>query len=98
MTRLLLLTLISSIALHSAPAAAQMACGEREGIVAKLVNKRGEVRRGAGLSGSLIFEIWASEETGTWTILKTSPNGLACIMAIGDSWQGYIPEPEGDPV
>ncbi len=69
-------------------AQAQMACGTRDSIVATLGDKYGEVRHGGGLAGSTaIFEIWASEATGTWTILKTSPDGMACIMAVGDCWQ-----------
>ncbi len=27
----------------------------------------------------------------TWTILKTSPNGTACIMAVGEGWQDDPP-------
>ena len=68
-------------------AQAQVACGTRDSVVAKLGDKYGEVRRGGGLAGSTaIFEIWASEATGTWTILKTSPDGMACIIAVGDDW------------
>ena len=82
-------------------AQAQMACGTRDSIVAKLGDKYGEVRRGGGLAGSTaIFEVWASEATGTWTILKTTPNGMACIMAVGDDWQDDAGEltPAGSPV
>ncbi len=82
-------------------AQAQMACGTRDSVVAKLGDKYGEVRRGGGLAGSTaIFEIWASEATGTWTILKTSPVGMACIMAVGDGWQDDAREltPAGTPV
>ncbi len=69
-------------------AQAQVACGTRDSVVAKLGEKYGEIRRGGGLAGpTAIFEVWASEATGTWTILKTSPNGLTCIMAVGDGWQ-----------
>ena len=77
------------IALHGAPVAAQMACGERDAVVAKLGEKYGEVRRGGGLAGSMaIFELWASDEPPyTWTILRSHPNGLTCIMAVGDNWQ-----------
>jgi len=69
-------------------AEAQMACGQRDVVIAKLGDKYGEVRRGGGLTGSTaIFEVWASNETGTWTILKTTPDGLSCVMAVGDGWQ-----------
>ena len=69
-------------------AQAQMVCGTRDSVVANLGDKYGEVRRGAGLTGTTaIFEIWASEATGTWTILKTTPNGITCVMAVGEGWQ-----------
>ena len=82
-------------------AQAQMACGTRDAVVAKLGDKYGEVRRGGGLAQpTAIFEIWASEATGTWTILKTTPNGLTCVMAAGDGWQDDPGEAivAGDPV
>ncbi len=94
--------LILGMAAAGAPdAQAQMACGTRDAVVAKLGEKYGEVRRGGGLAGSTaIFEIWASEATGTWTILKTTPDGLACVMAVGDGWQDEAGETiaVGDPV
>ena len=94
--------LILGLAAAGAPhAQAQMACGSRDSVVAKLGDKYGEVRRGGGLAGpTAIFEIWASEATGTWTILKTTPNGLTCVMAVGDGWQDDAGEaiPAGDPV
>ncbi len=97
---------ISALVLGMAAAAppvaqAQMACGTRDSVVAKLGDKYGEVRRGGGLAGpTAIFEIWASEATGSWTILKTTPNGLTCIVAVGDAWHDDAGEaiPAGDPV
>ncbi len=70
-------------------AQAQMACGTRDTVIEKLKGKYGEVRRGGGLAGpTVIFEIWASDNPPhTWTILKTTPNGLTCLMAAGESWQ-----------
>jgi hypothetical protein len=69
-------------------ASAQVACGSRDAVVAKLSEKYGEVRRGGGISSPTeVFEIWASATTGSWTILKTTPNGLSCIMAVGNGWQ-----------
>ncbi len=88
-------------AIWSPDAQAQVACGTRDSVVEKLGEKYGEVRRGGGLAGSTaIFEIWASEATGTWTILKTTPDGLSCVMAVGDGWHDEAGEaiPAGDPV
>jgi hypothetical protein len=94
--------LILGLAAAAPPVAqAQMACGTRDSVVAKLGEKYGEVRRGGGLAGpTAIFEVWASEATGTWTILKTTPDGFACVMAVGEGWQDDAGEviPTGDPV
>ncbi len=78
-----------------------MGCGARDSVVAQLGEKYGEIRRGGGLAGpTAIYEIWASEATGTWTILKTTPNGLSCVMAVGEGWQDDAGEPTsaGSPV
>ena len=81
------------VALSGTVAGAQMACGQRDTVIAKLGNKYGEVRRGGGLTGSAgqagstaIYEVWASE-AGSWTILKTTPDGKSCVMVVGDAWQ-----------
>jgi len=56
-------------------------------MVVKLKKKYGESERGMGLSGTeVLIEVWSSEKTGTWTIVMTRPNGIACVMAAGDSW------------
>ncbi len=93
--------LILGMAMIGPPEAqAQMACGTRDSVVAKLGDKYGEIRHGGGLAGpTAIFEIWASEATGTWTILKTMPDGSSCIMAVGDGWHDDLPvfTPVGDP-
>jgi hypothetical protein len=71
------------------PAAqAQIACGEREAVVQQLSGTHREIRKGSGLAGqAALFEVWASNATGSWTILKTTPNGIACVMAVGEGWQ-----------
>jgi hypothetical protein len=84
--------LVLGMAAAAPPVAqAQIACGARDSVVRNLGEKYGEVRRGGGLTGSTaIYEIWASETTGTWTILKTTPNGMACVMAVGEGWQDEV--------
>ena len=98
MTHRATILLAALIALYGAPAAAQMACDTRDTVVAKLYNNYGETRRGGGLAGpTALFEIWASYVTGSWTILKTTPNGWTCIMAVGDGWHDDSPVPPSDP-
>lgn len=38
-----------------------------------------------------VVELWASEKTGTWTVLMTGPDGRACIIASGQDWQSDPP-------
>ncbi len=81
---------------------AQTVCFARDSVVAKLVKRYGEARRGGGLGGLggplAFFEIWASDVTGSWTILKTTPDGLACIIAVGNGWHDDAAlTPTGDP-
>jgi hypothetical protein len=69
-------------------AAAQAVCAPREQIVKRLNDTYGETRQGYGLQNAqLIVELYASEETGTWTLIATRPNGVACAMAVGKEWR-----------
>ncbi len=69
-------------------AQAQMVCGDRAIMAHLLAEKYGETRQGSGLAGpGALFEVWTSSATGTWTILKATPNGLACVVASGTGWR-----------
>lgn len=76
------------------PSFAQTACAPRGDIVEKLKEKYGEDQRGMGLGGKeAVIELWSSEETGSWTIMMTRPNGVTCILGAGDSWMDAPPDP-----
>ncbi len=96
----LLLTVAMLVALaFGGGAVAQQTCGTHASMIAQLNLKYGETRHGIGLSGLLsAFEVWVSDETGTWTILKVFPSGQACMMASGEGWQTDPPVVPGDPV
>ncbi len=69
-------------------AEAQMICGQRDAIVAQLERKYGETRRSVGLQqGRAVVEVYASEKTGSWTILVTDTAGKSCLMAAGDAFE-----------
>lgn len=83
---------VLSIALAGAlalPAAAQTpVCAPRADLVRTLEQAYGETRRGAGLqSADALFEIFASTETGSWTVLITRTDGTACAVAAGEAWR-----------
>ena len=80
--------LISGIATQ-AVAQGGASCANRDLIVDRLETKYGERRQSAGLNqNNGMVEIFASDDTGTWTILVTMPNGMSCLMAAGKAWQG----------
>ncbi len=93
MTRTLRLLLFAASAIgiaamwFASAAQAQMACGTRASFIAQLDAKYGETRRSMGISGNSVVETFANEETGSWTILITSPKGIACILAAGQTFQ-----------
>ena len=67
-------------------------CAARDTVVQKLETGYGETFGGGGLqNASRIFEVWFSEEKGTWTILMTRPDGTSCIMASGTNWREALP-------
>ncbi len=91
--RVLTAALVFGMLATAPPAAhAQSACGDRTAMVEQLSRTYGEERKGAGLAGqTALFEIWASDVTGSWTILKTYPNGTACLIATGENWHDELP-------
>ena len=77
------------VAAAGGPAAAQqIVCGERKAIVAQLEQKYGETRRSIGLQGGRgVVEVYASDKTGSWTILLTDTAGRSCLLAAGDAFE-----------
>ncbi len=70
-------------------------CAPRADVVRQLAQDYGETRRGVGLARQgAIMEVFASEDTGSWTITITLPDGVTCLVASG---QYYEPESEAMP-
>ncbi|MEM1314660.1 MAG: hypothetical protein AAGI51_08910 [Pseudomonadota bacterium] len=90
----LLAGILCAAALVPSPAPAQdrmpggpAVCGKREAMVQRLETQFGETRQGFGLQrGSSIVEVFASSESGSWTILVTQPTGMTCMVAAGQNW------------
>jgi len=73
-------------------------CAMREHVIARLATAYGETRQSIGLgANNQVVEVFASVETGTWTITVTSPNGLTCLVASGRAYEAVATEPQGDP-
>jgi hypothetical protein len=82
------------------PLQAAAHCAPRPMVIGTLAQNYGETRRSIGLAANnTLMEVFASPETGTWTITVTLPDGMTCLMASG---QGFEPVAEelpakGDP-
>lgn len=80
---------------HSAPQ-----CDSREAVTALLADRYNETRRAVGIAGqSAVMELYASTETGTWSITMTLPDGMMCLMASGSNYEAVTEElpAKGDP-
>lgn len=63
-------------------------CAPRETVVDRLAEKYGESRQSMGLgANNAVIEVFASEETGTWTITVTSVHGMTCLVASGQAFE-----------
>jgi hypothetical protein len=72
----------------SAPAAQAASCAPRDTVVERLAERYGESRQAMGLgANNAVVEVFASDETGTWTITVTSVSGLTCLVASGQAYE-----------
>ncbi len=63
-------------------------CAPREMVVERLAEKYGESRQSIGLgANNSLVEVYAANETGTWTITVTMANGMTCLVASGQSFE-----------
>ena len=80
--------------LAATQAFAQPQCADRAQIVERLASHYGESRQSIGLgANNQVVEVFASIETGTWTILVTHPNGLSCLVASGQAYEALTEAP-----
>jgi hypothetical protein len=82
-------TLVWSI---SPSSATTTVCAAHDAIVASLAENFQEQRESMGLTdGGMLIEIFVSDE-GKWTMILSTPTGLSCIIASGESWE-RMPKP-----
>lgn len=94
----LVVALIGLTLLAAMPARAAPQCGQRDAVVAQLVEKYGETLRGMGLSSGGVVEVYASAASGTWTITVTLPTGIMCLVASGQGFETITPAAAGTPL
>ncbi len=63
-------------------------CAGRDAVVDRLANTYGETRQSMGLgANNAVVEVFASSETGTWTITVTMADGMTCLVASGQAFE-----------
>lgn len=63
-------------------------CAARDTVVERLASGYGETRQSVGLApNNSVVEVYASRETGTWTITVTNPSGITCLVASGQAYE-----------
>jgi hypothetical protein len=68
-------------------------CADHAQVVERLAERYGETRQSIGLdSDNAMVEVFASMDTGSWTIAVTKPGGLTCLVAAGQAYQ-HVNEP-----
>jgi len=90
------------IGLLAFPASAQgnRNCAPRPVVLERLAEGYGETRQSIGLgTQGAVVEVFASDETGSWTIIVTMPTGMTCLMASGQDFEALADAlPEQDPI
>ncbi len=84
------------LAAHQAFAAGQY-CATHDTIVERLADGYGESRQAMGLAANnAVIELFASTDTGTWTLTVTTAGGPTCLIASGGDYQAVaepLPQP-----
>ena len=93
------LILAALAALFAVPAFAQQApCFPRDRIVAEITNRYGEATVALGVTGdgNAVFEFWGNRESVSWTLTRTTPDGVTCALADGMAWEAPKPVVPGE--
>ncbi|WP_319546143.1 hypothetical protein [Ruegeria conchae] len=63
-------------------------CAPRADVIKRSAQTYGETRRGIGIARqSAVMEVFASDQTGSWTIVVTLPEGVTCLIPSGQSFE-----------
>ena len=65
-------------------------CDARDNVIQLLAQKYKETPIAAGVTntGGLV-EVLTDPNSGTWTIIVTTPKGISCLVAAGEGWRNF---------
>ena len=82
------LAALGAVFLWAESAAGAAQCGERDKMIAMLSQKYKEapIALGVTYSGGLV-EVLTTGDGRTWSIIVTTPQGMTCLVAVGEGWR-----------
>ncbi len=71
-----------------------VSCDDSVRMAQTLKQVLGAERQGVGLRDpETMLEVWVKRTSGDWMIVQNYANGTSCIVAMGEHWQGEVPDP-----
>ncbi len=92
-SRMLLAVLAGGPTSAAAQALPQL-CGARSEIIGNLAEQYEESQIAVGVTdaGGLV-EVLSSRDGETWTIIVSVPDGMSCLLAVGQGWRAVKVKP-----
>lgn len=76
------------LCLTALPAQAGNTCAPRPVVIDRLAERYGETRQSIGLgANNQLVEVFASPQSGSWTITVTTAAGITCLVASGQAFE-----------
>jgi len=93
------LLLMPMVSVVGSALAEDVPCGNKTDVAKLLDDRYGETPISNGLQGNgELMQVYASPETGTWTMVTTTAQGVSCVVATGQRWSdGDSSAPQGSP-
>lgn len=77
---------VAAFIVASQMAKAQPSCGPHDSLVGMIGDRFKESQAARGIANGALIELFVSQ-SGTWTMIATTGNGLSCIIAAGEGWE-----------
>lgn len=98
MKLLVAMSLLGIILLPTLGRAAPSQCAAHDAVASQLAKEFGEQTRSMGLGqDNTVMELYASAQTGTWTLTVTLPTGVTCLVAAGSNFETVEPTKQTPP-
>lgn len=87
-------TFVAATALAITSTSAFATCGYRDVVITTLISKHGERLRLSGYSNSseAVLEVYVNDETGSFSAVVTTANGISCLTMAGISTRIFTQE------